>query len=42
MDMSRGRKHKLTSRRGIREAAWPQSKRVAMQRRSGLANIFLL
>jgi hypothetical protein len=42
MDMSRSRKHQLTSGRGTREAAWPQSKRKAMQRRSGLAIIFIL
>jgi hypothetical protein len=39
--MSRGRMHKLTSA-GTSEAASPQSKRDVMQRRSGLANIFLL
>jgi hypothetical protein len=42
MDMSTGRKHKLTSGTETSEAAWPQSKREAMQRRRGLANIFLL
>jgi hypothetical protein len=42
MDMSRSRKHKLTSGGGTREAAWPPTKRKVMQRRSGLAIIFLL
>jgi hypothetical protein len=42
MNMSRSRKHKLTSGAGTSEAAWPQSKRETRLRRSGLANIFLL